>query len=389
MAFERAGITRETPDPPGGIIVRDADGEPTGVMIEAARYMISRFQKPLRPNEFRAAVANQIAEFNQLGITSVTNPSTRPFEVEQLQALHKETPLTLRLHWTARASTAENVHELRAQYEAGEGDDILRFSGLGEVGVDGGIEGAYLREPYELVPGEQDDPEYRGIIPPHARDEEKFIDFYLAAIDAGFNVMTHVTGDGGLDVALQTLSKVQETSSFKELRWTLHGCFLTDQEQLAKIKELELYITAQAQPYLLGHQMVRWWGQERADRSIPLRTFVDAGIKIGGGSDASAGIANPLESLGWMVNRRCLGDLQLDKQWSVTPEEALVLYTRGSAETQFMDKLVGTLRSGMLADLAILADDPLTVASEDINGIENDATIFDGRVVFDRYGLFT
>lgn len=388
-ALEIAGITRDTPDPPGGIIVRDATGEPTGMLIEAARYVVARLQAPLSADSYRAAIRKEIAALNELGITSLTNPSLSTAEVGHLQALHAESPLNLRVHWTLRARSLDDLINLDIDGYVTRSDLSLRFSGIGEVGIDGGIEGAYLREPYEIVAGEQQDPDYRGIVTPLADDESTLHEFYVTAIERGLTIMTHVTGDGALDIALKVLENVRKESSFENLRWTLHGCFLTDEDQLDRVRDLNLYITAQTQPYLLGAQMLKWWGADRTNRSIPLRQFLDAGVQVAGGSDASAGIENPMESIGWMINRRCLGDIQLDKQWSITPEEALVLYTRCSAETQFMDAHVGTLKPGMLADVAVLAEDPLTAHPPDIGVIQNDATIVDGRVVFDRHGLFT
>lgn len=387
-ALELAGINRDTPNPPGGIIVRDANGEPTGMLLERARPLVAQLLKPLAPDRYRAQLAEQIDEYSALGITSLTNPSTLPDHVEHLAALHRTAPLKVRVQWTANVDTAAKVRDLRARYAPLQGDDILRFSGIGEPGTDGGVEGAYLREPYAVIPGEQDDPSYRGIVLPFATDRVKYAEFYHAAIDAGFNVMTHVTGDGGLDIALEVLAEVRKQKAFDHLRWTLHGCFLTDDKQLAEIRRLGLYITAQAQPYLLGVQMSKWWGRARADRSIPMRAFLDARIGTGAGSDDPAGIANPLESLGWMVNRLCLGGLQLDKKWGISPEEALHCYTRVSAETQFMESKVGVLGPGMLADIVVLQADPLRAAPEELPKIKVDATLSDGRAVFDRDKLF-
>jgi hypothetical protein len=134
--------------------------------------------------------------------------------------------------------------------------------------------------------------------------------------------------------------------------------------------------------------MEKWWGKARADRSVPISAFIAAGIPVAAGSDAAAGIANPLESLGWMVNRLCLGGYRMDQRWAVPAEVALRLYTRASARTQFMEAKVGILKRGMLADLAILEESPLAVGIDQINAIKADATIIDGRVSFDRYKLF-
>lgn len=387
-ALQLAGITRNTPNPPGGIIVRDADGEPTGMLLEQARRGMDRMIKPLDPAQYAKALKQQIAELSAAGLTSITNPSTSMGQAQQLREFHQAGQLDMRVNWTVFAGSADDIRKLRATTAPFSGDRILRFSGIGEVGVDGGVEGAYLRAPYNVVPGEQNDPTYRGVATPLALDEAGFEDLYLAAIDAGYNFMTHVTGDAALDMNLNTLSRVAAKRDFRHLRWVLHGCFLTDDAQLAAVKKMGLTITAQTQPYLLGAQIAKWWGRERANRTMPFKAFLDAGIPVGGGTDAPAGIAPPMESLGWMVNRLCLGDVQYDKKWSLTPEQALTIYTIGSARTQFMDDAVGRLEPGMLADLTILADNPLKVPNVQLPKIENDATVMDGRIVFDRHKLF-
>jgi hypothetical protein len=389
-ALEIAGLTSDEPDPPGGLYVRNVDGELTGTLLESAKWSFVKFLPPVGNGQLRSALRRQLNEFSELGITSLTNPGTTQQQIALLRELHEESPLGVRIHWTVggdRQSVAESVARFVDGYRLDSAGEVLKFTGLGEVGVDGGIEGAYLREPYRVVPGEQEDPAYLGVLFERAKDSKKLERIYLDAMEAGYTVMTHVTGDAGLDVALEILGRVREKKSFDHLRWTLHGCFLTDDTQLAEVKRLGLYITGQTQPYLLGWQMAKWWGRERADRSMPFRAFLDAGIPVGGGSDAPAGIANPLESIGWMVNRTCLGGLQFDQQWSITPNEALRLYTHGSAETQFMDDKLGVLKAGMLADIAILDQDPTAVEPESIDDIKVGATIMDGRPVFDRHGL--
>lgn len=384
-ALKLAGINADTPDPPSGIIVRNSNGQLTGMLLESATHAVRKLLPKLDKSTLRRNMAQQLGELNRLGITSLTNPGVSKAELEVLTGLYREVPAPVRVHWTVGGP--ECVDEMLREYPIKDRSDTLKYSGLGEIGVDGGIEGAYLREPYEIVPGVQQDPEYRGVLSVRAKHPDNFEQFYLDAIDGEHIVMTHVTGDGALDVALAVLGSVRKKKSFKHLRWNLHGCFLTDDAQLAEIKRLGLYITGQTQPYLLGWQIQKWWGRERADRCMPFRAFLDAGLSVGGGSDASAGVANPLESIGWMVNRTCLGGLQFDKRWAIAPEEALSLYTRGSAETQFMEDEVGILKPGMLADLTILDQNPIEVTPEAINYIKVDATIMDGRLVFDREGL--
>lgn len=387
LALKLAGVTRDTPDPPGGIIVRDPKGEPTGLLLETAKSLVSRLLPATGAAQYRNNLRRLIAELNSQGLTSFTNPSTSAEHAGHFAELRQSSGLDVRISWTAGADTAEDVRALRRAHAPLEGDDMLRFLGIGETLVDGGVEGALLRDPYMVIPGEQPDPRYRGVAMPWARDKAAFTDFYREAIAAGFNVMTHATGDAGLDVCLDALESVAARQSFRHLRWSIHGVFLADAAQIERIRRLGMQITAQAQPYLLGAQIARWWGRERVDRCIPMRAFLDAGITVGAGSDAPAGIARPMESLAWMVNRRCLGGVQLDRRWSISTAEALRLYTLGTARTQFMDRQLGLLKRGYLADLAVLNENPLRVSPDDLGRVEVDATLVDGRAVFDRHAL--
>lgn len=135
---------------------------------------------------------------------------------------------------------------------------------------------------------------------------------------------------------------------------------------------------------LLGDNMIRWWGPERANRAIPIRDLLDSGLLLGGGTDAPVVPPNPLWSLGWMTTRKTLQDVVLGADQAITPAEALHLYTAGSAYTQFAENGIGTLSPGKLADLVILDGDPLTHHHDEIRDITVSETIIDGKTVHAR-----
>jgi hypothetical protein len=165
--------------------------------------------------------------------------------------------------------------------------------------------------------------------------------------------------------------------------------FLPSERALATIKRLGLRATVQDQPVKLGHNMVRYWGETRAARSIPLRTIVGAGIPTGAGTDAPVVDWNPFESIWWMVTRQVyLRDeiRALGPEEAIDPATALALYTRGSAESCFMENAVGTLEEGKLADLAVLTDDPFAVPADRLKDIRSALTVVGGQIVH-REGL--
>jgi predicted amidohydrolase YtcJ len=135
--------------------------------------------------------------------------------------------------------------------------------------------------------------------------------------------------------------------------------------------------------------MVRYWGEERAARSIPIRSIVAAGIPTGGGTDAPVVGWNPFESIWWMVTRQVYvqdATRVLGSEEAVDRAVALGLYTRGSAESCFMEDKVGTIEPGKLADLAVLTDDPLTVPADRLRDIRSALTLLGGKTVH-REGL--
>jgi len=165
--------------------------------------------------------------------------------------------------------------------------------------------------------------------------------------------------------------------------------FLPSERALARIKRLGLRATVQDQPVKLGHNMVRYWGEERAARSIPIKSIVAAGIPTGGGTDAPVVGWNPFESLWWMTTRQVYTQSTtrvLGAEEAIDRAVALDLYTRGSAETCFMEEKLGTLAPGKFADLAVLTDDPITVPDEKLRDVRSALTLLGGRIVH-RDGL--
>lgn len=385
-ALRLAGITRDTPDPDGGRIVRDAGGAPTGVLLERATTLVeAHLPPPPPPAEQRRLLREQLAEHNALGITSVTEPGLTPEQIGVYTDLWRDGELTVRTHLLWRVAELADVTDAIEAFAPHAGDDVLRFDGLKYL-ADGGVEGAFLHDPYEIVPGEQTDPDYRGtlLLPPGGADELRRM--YLHAARHGFQVQTHVVGDAATDVILGLLERVDSEVALERLRWTLMHLFLPGQDALRTMRRLGLLGTVQDHAVLLGANQVRWWGRQRGARAIPIRDILDAGIRAGGGTDAPVAPTSPMWSMDWMATRRTLRGDVLGPEQAITPREALELYTTGSATTQFAEHTLGTLRPGMLADLVVLDADPLSVPPRSIGEITAELTIMDGRIVHDRLG---
>ncbi len=253
-----------------------------------------------------------------------------------------------------------------------------------KVQPDGGVEGARLSDPYEIVEGQQTDPDYYGelLLPPGGTEELQSA-FSLAA-EAGWQVQAHGVGDVTIDTVVDAYEEVNQETSLGPLCWTVMHIFLPTQESLEKMKDMEILSTAQDHPVLLGQNMVNYWGTDRASYAIAIRTLLDEGIMTGGGTDAPVLPANPFVSMWWMVARDTLASETLGPEQAITREEALRLYTIDSAYTQFAEEETGSIEVGKLADLVVLSEDILTVPEENIKDIEAQMTLLDGGIVYER-----
>ena len=385
-ALELAGIGADTPDPEHGVIVRDADGEPTGVLLEDATALVEDLlPAPPPAEEQEALLRRMMAELNAFGVVAVTEPGLSDEGIALYRDLEARDALTTRVQMLYFARDASDVERAAGAYEPDATcADMLCFSGVKFL-LDGGVEGARLYEPYQVVPGEQPDPAYRGvmILP------EDGLDGYRAALEvaaeAGLQVQTHGVGDETLDAIVAAYEAVDGGADAEVgldgLRWVVMHVFLPTPEAIATMAELKILTTAQNHPVLLGFNERRWWGEERAAYAIPVRDLVEAGLVVGGGTDAPVAPPNPFLSLWWMVTRGTLGGEPLGPDQAVDLETALRLWTVDSATVQLAEGERGSIQPGLLADFAVLSDDILTIPTDEIPDLRAVMTAVGGRVV--------
>jgi len=389
-ALAIAGITRTTPEPGHGVIVRDpATGEPMGALVErdAFSLVLTHVPPPTRA-EYVEGLKLFTRKLNSRGITSTLEPGLTLEEIAAYMELWRQKAMTTRVRILQRVHCLDDVTALSSVLAPDFGDDHLRIGGF-KFSADGGVEAAYMREPYRIVEGEQTDPDFVGklILPPGGIDELRAM--FMAAAERGWQVQVHMVGDAAIDAIVGLVEEVAEKYPVGALRWTMVHIFLPDERSLATMRRLGLRATVQDQPVKLGHNMVRYWGESRAARSIPVRSIVAAGIPVGGGTDSPVVDWNPFESIWWLVTRQVYaqgGTRVLGADETIDAATALDLYTRGSAETCFMEDKVGSLEPGKLADFAVLTDDPLTAAPDRLKDIRSAMTVVGGRVVH-RGGL--
>jgi predicted amidohydrolase YtcJ len=384
-ALQLAGITAKTADPPGGVIYRDPNTkEPTGLLRDTAMGLVSRLVPALSEAEIAEAVRAALVEIRKHGVTSVqdmdgSDSGTRRslFQIYQRLSKSKQLPARVRLYWPLAAlNTLAQLGVLM-----GFGDLWLQI-GVFKAFIDGslGSTTAKFFEPY------LNEPDSTGI---YVTPPGKLRDDILAADKAGLAVAVHAIGDRGNAELLDIFAEVAAKNGPRDRRFRIeHAQHLRpqDYERFAK-----LGVIASMQPFHIiddGRWAEGRIGAKRCASSYALRSLLDAGAKVAFGSDWSVAPVNPLLGIDAAVHRRTL-DGKHPKGWfpeqKITVAEAIECYTLSSAYAAFMEKDVGTLEKGKLADLAVLSRDILAESERaHIAQTEVLLTMVGGRIVFEK-----
>jgi predicted amidohydrolase YtcJ len=383
-ALELAGITKDTPNPEGGIIVRDEKGDATGMLLQNAANLVRRVLPP-PPTNMPELLKAAMADLNSYGIVGVVEPGVDERQIALYRSVHDAGDMTVRTDVLYRAMRKEDVAKGIAALKAQKNSDMLRFVGI-KFPLDGGVEGGRMTWPYRLVPGEQTNAAYRGVLllPPGGEDE--YVEGLKLIADAGLQAQTHAVGDETIDVIVRAYERVNKEKPIRPLNWAIMHLFHPSDAALAKMAELGIAATMQDHPVLLGHNQRRWWGDEHAAYAIPIRKALDAGVLVGGGTDGPVVPVDPYLSMWWMTTRQVLKGYVLGKEHAITAKEALTLYTINNARIMGVEKERGSIEVGKLADLAVLSQDILNVPPDAIRDTRALMTVVGGKVVY-RNGI--
>jgi hypothetical protein len=366
------------------VIVRDDRGEATGVLLENAAYLVRKILPPPPANMAELLKAG-MRDLNSYGVVSVVEPGVDDRGIALYRAVHDAGEMTVRTDVLYRALKKADVAKGIAAVKAQKNDDMLRFVGI-KFPLDGGVEGGRMTWPYRLVPGEQTNANYRGVLllPPGGEDE--YVEGLRLIADAGLQAQTHAVGDETIDVIVRSYERVNKEKPIRDLRWTIMHLFHPSDAALKKMAELGIAAMMQDHPVLLGHNQRRWWGDEHAAYAIPIRKTLDAGVLVGGGTDGPVVPVDPFLSMWWMTTRQVLKGYVLGKEHAITPKEALTLYTINNARIQGVERERGSIEVGKLADFAVLSQDILNVPPDAIRNTKALMTVVGGKVVY-RNGL--
>ena len=401
-ALKAAGITRDTPDPKGGKIVRGPDGEPTGV-LEDPRGLTAKFltARPASEAEALDGMVKVHRAYNSVGITSIGERRTNVEGYRAYEKLRAAGRLTVRANVTIGLSsdgtpdgTERAVRALPFRFA--DGDDWVRVGPL-KIGVDGGVlyGTAFLREPY----GKQaaafyglSDPDYRGAL---SLPADKVKAMIRTGHRLGWQMSAHVTGDAGVDLVLDAVEEANKDRPVKDARFNLiHAYFPTPQ---AVKRSAELGVCVDTQPawyYKDGDALAAAFGGTRLKNFIGLADWRRGGVKVainsdhmqGADPDRSLNPFNPFLTMGVAVTRKTESGLVVGPEQRVSREDALRMMTIEAAYLSFDERKKGSIEVGKLADLAILADDLLTCPEDRIKDIQVAVTVVGGRVVYEAKG---
>jgi predicted amidohydrolase YtcJ len=385
MALTLGGITRNTPDPQGGTIVRFPDGTPTGVLIEApAHAPVTELVPAMTSDELIKGLKLACQEYNSYGIGTVRDPFVMSNQMPVYQALWEQNELTVRsrlmLSPMAPALAARMAIIEGFGVRSGFGDDLLKLWGLKFV-LDGGAEGGALDDPYVNNPG------YRGHLLWSPDDLLTLANF---AVRRGWKIGTHAIGDRAVRTLLDVYEQViKENPGLKPGTLVLEHGFLADATQRARAIRLGIPVTIQHPLlYTLGTVLLEGWGEERTREIMPVRAWLEEGGSISAGTDHPVSSFNPLLSIWGMVTRGTLKAGIQGPEYAIDQYTAVQLYTVAGARLNNESHRRGTLEPRRLADLVAFQTDPITCPVDELPALRPIFTMVGGRIVYDAESLF-
>tara|TARA_B100000029_G_scaffold503125_1_gene579540 strand:+ start:4655 stop:6295 length:1641 start_codon:yes stop_codon:yes gene_type:complete len=367
----------------GGRIGRYVDGRLNGELVDRAKGLV---QLPLVEDRSSAEIQEDLLEGHRIlssrGITSIRYPGASPEMYDMLLALREEDRLNIRvdfLYRGPRSGSPEVLNEVMQGWTQEEGDDFwLRVGGV-KLGVDGGFEGGLMREPYEEPWGEGGT--FYGL---QTLPRESFLETVQVLHSAGWRVATHAVGDAAIDLVLDAYEAVNAESSIALSRWVIEHGFIPRSDQLPRMKDLGLAVSAQNHLYLAAPSLMKYWGEERAAWTTPVRTYLDNEIPLSLGTDSPVVPYDPWWVLHHFTTRETISSGVVGADQKLSRDEALRAATEGYAYLTFSEDHRGTLAVGKLADLAVTAENYLTCADPCLETMLIDITIVGGRIVWER-----
>ncbi len=380
LALKIAGVTPATADPPGGVIVRDAKGDPTGVLKDGAMDLVWVKRPPRSPAEMAAALRAAMKNAARFGVTSVQDLPGTAADVPAWAALRDAGELTVRVNYRPSLSDWPKAKELQSSMK---NDEWLRIGG-----VKGFMDGSLGSGTAVMFEGFADDPGNRGVYAAEAIPLLKIEGNISGADKAGLQVEVHAIGDRANSELLDIYARVEKQNGPRDRRFRIEHAQHLRAADIPRFAELG--VIASMQPYHAvddGRWADRRLGKERSRTTYAFRSLLDDKATLAFGSDWDVAPISPILGIAAAVTRRTI-DGKNPGGWvpeqKISVQEALRAYTVSAAYAGFEEKEKGSLETGKLADFVILAADPFRAKPEDLEKIEVDATVVGGKTVYAR-----
>jgi len=382
-ALRAVGYTRDTPNPPGGEIVHDGAGEPTGLLLARpnATILYATLAKgPKLPPEYQLnSTRHFMRELNSLGVTSVVDAGggfqNYPDDYEIIEKLHADGDLTLRIAYNLftqkPGGEVDDFSRWTQSVKPGQGDDTYRVNGAGEMLVYSAADFEDFREP-------------RPEMPPNMEGDLERVVRLLAQNRWPWRL--HATYNETIERALNVFEKVNRDVPFDGLHWFFDHAETITQKNIDRIAALGGGIAVQHRMAYQGEYFIDRYGQKSAEATPPIAKMLSSGVPVGAGTDATRVASyNPWVSLAWLVTGKTVGGAQLYPASNrLDREQALRLWTEANTWFSNEQGKKGRIAVGELADLAVLSDDYFQVAESDIAHLSSVMTLLGGRVVFGK-----
>ncbi|PZO53311.1 MAG: amidohydrolase [Alphaproteobacteria bacterium] len=380
-ALRAVGYTRDTPDPPSGEIARDANGNPTGLLLARPNanilYATLARGPKLEPADQIISTRQFMRELNRLGITSVIDAGggfqNYPEDYEIVRRLAEDDQLTIRIAYnlfTQRpGAEKEDFVRWAEQVRPGEGGDWFKHNGAGEMLV-------FSAADFEdfFMP--------RPELPPEMEGQLEQVVRVLAANRWPFRL--HATYDESASRALDVFERVNSDIPLEGLNWFMDHAETITPRNIERIRALGGGIAIQHRMAFQGEAFIERYGAEAAQATPPIQRMLDADLPVAAGTDATRVASyNPWTSLAWLVTGRTVGGTQLYPRANRPDREtALRLWTENAAWFSSESGQKGQIRAGQLADFAALSSDFFTVSEDAIADLESVLTVVGGRIVY-------
>jgi hypothetical protein len=378
VAMKLAGVEAKTPDVPGGVIMRDAGGNPTGVFKDAAQELIYKVIPPTSHEQRLRAARRALEHAASLGVTSVQHMNPEFADVAAYSELAEKGELPTRIYAVPMETDWQDQAKIGLRRSWGSA--YLRLGAVkGYADGSLGSRTAYMFEPFADEPGN------RGLLSDEMHPPSAMRERLMHADAAGLQLRVHAIGDRAISMMLDIFGDIEKEHGYHDQRFTIEHAQHMAQKDFERFAEL--HVVASMQPYHAiddGRWAEKRLGHDRARYSYAWRSFLDHGVRLAFGTDWPVAPLNPMLGLYAAVTRATL-DGKNPNGWipeeKITLPEAVEAYTMGSAFAEFQDIEKGSITPGKLADMVILSDNIFDLKPEAIRNVKAETTIVGGKVL--------